>query len=64
MGAKSEGNKKVVASGDVIHQLKGDYDIDDVISLFAQPPSVWKGVQSILGPTYTHLVAQKIQIVL
>lgn len=49
IGAKSEGNKKVVASGDVIHQLKGDYDIDDVISLFAQPPSVWKGVQSILG---------------
>ena len=49
IGAKSEGNKKVVASGDVIHQLKGDYDIDDVISLFSQPASVWKGVQGLLG---------------
>ena len=49
IGNEKQGNKKVVASGDVIHQLKGDYDIDDVISLYSQPKSVWDSVNSVQG---------------
>ena len=49
IGNVAQGNKKVVSSGDVIHQLKGDYDIDDVISLYSQPASVWNSVNSIQG---------------
>jgi hypothetical protein len=49
IGSISEKNKKVVASGDVIHMLKGDYDIDDTISMYSQPADVWKGFNNLLG---------------
>tara|TARA_R100001594_G_scaffold145667_1_gene196103 strand:- start:3415 stop:12156 length:8742 start_codon:yes stop_codon:yes gene_type:complete len=56
IGSQLEYNKKVVSSGDVIHQLKGDYDIDNVISMFSQPVSVWRGINSALGK---HIYAPK-----
>ena len=48
-GTRAEKNKKVMGSLDVINHLKGDYDIDNVISIYAQPKSVWYGFNDLMG---------------
>tara|TARA_R100001443_G_scaffold23137_1_gene35336 strand:- start:12662 stop:21460 length:8799 start_codon:yes stop_codon:yes gene_type:complete len=48
-GGKNEKNKKVMGALDVINHLKGDYDIDNVISIYAQPKSVWYGFNDLMG---------------
>ena len=47
--AKRDGNVHVINTADVIRELEGDYDIDTVISIGAQPQSVFNAIRNVRG---------------